>query len=188
MKNFILLALACIALVISSCNQNSPAPAPATPAPAPTPTPTSSMTATEAALVGDWIFDKEENYISGNLYTTITTSNATYANGAVYTSTLYASSHMILKSTLFNATVSPPPMRQFYNADYFCSISFSAFWQVNPSANGEKLFIGGGSAFFPAANSLDADSYIITLNATTLITQEWNVGSIPNGDKTYYHK
>lgn len=37
MKKVLIYALACIALVISSCNQNSPAPAPAPAAPAPTP-------------------------------------------------------------------------------------------------------------------------------------------------------
>ena len=126
MKNFILLALACIALVISSCNQNSPAPAPATPATAPTPTPTSSMTATEALLVGDWIFDKVEQYSSGNLVSVITTSTKTML-GTTTTYTAYAGTHMVLKSSLYSNAAGTTP---YFNADYYGIPAFSAYWYI----------------------------------------------------------
>jgi hypothetical protein len=175
MKKLILSALACIALVISSCNQNSPAPAPATPAPTPAPTPTSSMTATEALLVGNWILDKGEVYTSG-----IITSSATptsYWNNISGTSTITVTGgqYMVLKSTLYNGNVSTP---QIYNADYYVGTTGnSTGWYVGVLAAGDFLSVitnGGG--------------YIVTLNANTLIYQTWVPGQIPNGSKSYYHK
>ena len=183
MKKLILSALACIAIVISSCNQNSPAPAPApaaAPAPTPTTTATSSMTATETLLVGDWIFDKEESYTSGNLYGTTNTSNTTLSNGTVSTYTLFAGAHMDLKSTIYNATVTTP---QFYNADYYSYSSMSNAWWVMTSGNGDRLFLLSSTAPF-----LVSGAYIVTLNATTLIYQTWIPGQIANGGKTYFHK
>ena len=183
MKKLILSALACIALVISSCNQNSPAPAPApaaAPAPTPTTTATSSMTATETLLVGDWIFDKVESYSSGNLSATTNTSNITYANGTVFTYTVYAGAHMNLKSSLFNNTVYTP---QMYNGDYYGSSSISGAWWVMTSGSGDKLFLPSSTAPLAASGA-----YIITLNATTLIYQEWIPGQIANGGKSYFHK
>ncbi len=185
MKKLILSALACIAIVLSSCNQNSPAPAPApaapTPAPTPTTTATSSMTATEALLVGDWIFDKQESYSSGNLSATTNTSNITYANGTVFTYTVYAGAHMDLKSSLLNNTVYTP---QMYNGDYYGSSSISGAWWVMTSGNGDQLTLLSGVS--PCGTS--GSDYIITLNATTLIYQEWIPGQIANGGKTYFHK
>ena len=183
MKKLILSALACIAIVISSCNQNSPAPAPApaaAPAPTPTTTATSSMTATETLLVGDWIFDKTENYNSGNLLTTITTSNSISANGTVATYTFFAGAHMVLKSTIYNATVTTP---QLYNVDSYSQTSASGLWRVTPSGSGDKLFLG-----FTSTPCVANDAYIITLNATTLIYQVWIPGQIANGNKVYFHK
>ena len=60
MKKIILFAVACFAIVISSCNQNSPAPAPASSAP--TPTPTSNFTSADSAISGNWILDLTELY------------------------------------------------------------------------------------------------------------------------------
>jgi nitrous oxide reductase accessory protein NosL len=102
MKKLILSALACTALVISSCNQNSPAPAPA----APTPAPTSSMTATEALLVGDWIWDKTEVYGSGNLSQIRTPATYQLLPNAPTTNNMYAGSHMVLKSSFYNGVAS----------------------------------------------------------------------------------
>jgi len=185
MKKLILSALACIALVISSCNQNSPAPAPATPAPTPTPTPTSSMTAIEALLVGNWIWDKEEEYISGNLFSTITTSNIISANGSVTTNTAYAGSHMVLKSTTVGYPNTVGIMSQRYNADYYSYLSQSSGWYVQPTALGDQLNL---TIYNPFVTGGGAGAYIITLNATTLIYQSWIPGQIPNGIKSYYHK
>lgn len=187
MKKLILSALACFAIVLSSCNQNSPAPAPApaapTPAPTPTTTATSSMTATEALLVGDWIFDKQESYNSGNLYSTTNTSNTTLSDGTVSTYTFFAGAHMDLKSTIYNATVTTP---QFYNADYYSLVaSMSNAWWVRPTAYGDQLNLSGLSPFITGGG---AGAYIITLNATTLIYQTWQPGQIANGGKSYYHK
>ena len=183
MKKLILSALACIALVISSCNQNSPAPAPApaaAPAPTPTTTATSSMTATETLLVGDWIFDKVESYSSGNLDYTTNTSTITDANGTVSSYTFFAGAHMDLKSTIYNATVTTP---QMYNADYYSYTSMSSYWLVMTSGSGDKLFLPSSTAPLAASGA-----YIITLNATTLIYQVWIPGQIANGNKVYFHK
>jgi hypothetical protein len=62
MKKLIQSALACIALVISSCNQNSPAPAPAPAAPTPAPTPTTSFSHADSLISGNWILDLTELY------------------------------------------------------------------------------------------------------------------------------
>ena len=59
MKKLILSALACIAIVISSCNQNSPAPAPAA---APAPTSTASFSHADSLISGNWILDITEIY------------------------------------------------------------------------------------------------------------------------------
>ena len=186
MKNLFLSALACIALVISSCNQNSPAPAPATPAPAPTPT--SSMTATEALLVGDWIFDKNEQYVGGNLNATYTQSTIINSIGIVTTYTAYAGAHMVFKSSLLNNTVTTPVQPQYYDADYYggnIGNTLSGSWQVRPSASGEKLFPAGTIPFIHSGN---VTPYITTINPTTLIYQQWIPGQIPNGYKYYFHK
>lgn len=175
MKKLILLAVACLTIVISSCNQNSPAPAPATsssPTPTPTTTATSSMTATEAKLVGDWIWDKHEVYSSGNLYTTVDST----------TQPLYAGSHMVLKSSLFNNTVYTP---QYFDADYYGVPAGSGFWNVAPTTYGDAL---QGMMFYPFATGAGANGYIITLNATTLIYQGWIPGQIANGNKVFLHK
>ncbi len=129
MKKLILSVLACFAIVISSCNQNSPAPSPATPTPTPAPTPTSSMTATEALLVGDWIWDKTELYTNGSLYVIYTPSTLQSSGGAATTNTLYAGSHMVLKSSFWNGTATTNSLvPQFYNADYYSYQSGSSFW------------------------------------------------------------
>jgi hypothetical protein len=189
MKKLILFAIGCFAIVISSCNQNSPGPAPATsstPTPTPTTTATSSMTATEALLVGDWIWDKTENYSSGNLYVTTTPSTQQSGTNAATPYTFYAGSHMVLKSSLYNGTVNTntlvPQISQYYNADYYSYISQSFMWYVDRPITGEKLIAHGlGETFSGSAN-------IITLNSTSLICQEWLPGQIPNGKKIYYHK
>jgi hypothetical protein len=182
MKKLILSALASIAIVISSCNQNSPAPSPATPTPTPTPTPTSSMTATEALLVGDWIWDKNEEYTSG-----IMTSSATptsYWNNISGTSTItvIGGSHIVLKSSFYNNTATTSTLApQNYNADYYVgTTATSGYWNVNPGANGDLVML--------LVNQLTPSGYIITLNASTLVVQSWVTGQIPNGTKSYYHK
>lgn len=183
MKKLILSALASIAIVISSCNQNSPTPAPATPA-TPTPTPTSSMTATEALLVGDWIWDKTECYSSGSLSFIYTPSTLQSSTGAATTYTAYTGSHMVLKSSFWNgtATTNSLVLPQFYNADYYGAQSSSGFWQVKPLATGDQLYTSDpGVPYCMLGN-------IITLNSTNLVVQGWLVGQIPNGSKCYYHK
>jgi len=181
MKKLILSAIACIVIVLSSCNQNSPTPAPATPA-TPTPTPTSSMTATEAALVGDWIWDKTETYTSGNLYYSFTPSTWIDASGAVITNTTYAGSHMILKSTFNGPATTSTLSSQFYNADYYSISSISGYWYVLRPATGNQLMLSStGVPYCPAGN-------IIILNSTNLVVQQWLVGQIPSGSKCYYHK
>jgi hypothetical protein len=179
MKALAILTVSILIVLISSCNQNSPSPAPAPAAPTPTPSPTSSLTATEAALVGDWIFDKRENYQSGSLMQTHTPSTITDGSGAVSTNTVYANSHMVLKSTLFNSTVSNP---QVYNADYYSATSFSSLWYVTSTASYDQFNQASNGWFGSAKNN------IITLNATTLTYQDWIPGQIPNGWKYYFHK
>lgn len=188
MKKLILSALASIAIVISSCNQNSPAPSPATPAtPTPTPTPTSSMTATEALLVGDWIWDKTEGYMNGNIYSTFTPSTQIDASGAVGTNTMYAGSHMVLKSTFLGGTATTSTLSpQFYNADYYSISSISDYWYVARPATGNQLKLS--QTFVPFIAGGAGGGNIITLNATTLIIQDWQVGQIPSGNKCFYHK
>ena len=183
MKKLILSALASIVIVISSCNQNSPAPSPATPA-TPTPTPTSSMTTTEAALVGDWIWDKTERYNSGNVLSIWTPTTYQVLPNAASTNTLYSGSHMVLKSSFYNATATTTTLiPQSYNADYSLGYtSFSISWQVNRPATGNLLqTTSNGDPYTLLGN-------IITLNATTLVVQEWLVGQIANGKKCYYQK
>lgn len=187
MKTFFLLATTAVVLFISSCNQNSPAPSNSGSSNNTTPpTPTSSMTATEAALVGDWIFDKNEQYIGGNLGTTLTQSSSISSSGIVTTFTAPLGAHMVLKSSLFNNTVTVG-QPQYYNADYYggSSNNLSSSWQVRPSASGEQLFPAGLQPFIHSGN---VTPYIITLNATTLIYQQWIPGQIPNGYKYYFHK
>ncbi len=188
MKKLNLFAVACFAIVISSCNQNSPAPASSSPSSSPTTTPTSSMTATEAALVGDWIFDKYEQYLGGNLNATCTQSTSINSSGIVTTYTLYSGAHMDFKSSFLNNTVYTPIEPQYYNADYYPgnSPAYSGSWQVRPKASGETLFlINLQGPFIHTGNNMP---YIITLNATTLIYQQWIPGQIPNGYKYYFHK
>ncbi len=178
MKKLILSALACTALVISSCNQNSPAPAPA----APTPAPTSSMTATEALLVGDWIWDKTETYQSGNLSVTQTPLTQD-AIGNI----MYGVCHMVLKSSFYNGAANTNTAgTQYYNGDFYTTpSSASGPWNVGPLVGGNTLTLGNYTGilipFFTPGN-------INTLNATTLICQSWTPGQIANGYKCYYHK
>ena len=170
MKNFILLALACIALIISSCNQNSPAPAPATPATAPTPTPTSTMTAAEAALVGDWIWDRSENYTSGNI-TSIWDSTTAFG--------VYKGTHTILKSSIYQAsTVAGLP--NYYQCDgYTGTQGASGMWYVTSNQYGNVL----------SANAFGCAGGNYTVTATSLIILSgYNSTQIPNGSKTFYHK
>jgi hypothetical protein len=174
MKKLLISALACIALVISSCNQNSPAPAPAPASPTPTPTPTSSMTATEAALVGDWIFDYQEIYSAGNLILTISPTTHTILTG----------NHMVLKSTLY--LNSSPTTETYYQGDFYVGTSAgSSLWYVTTS-----LIAPNTEMLNEVEMGLDQSGavYIKTLNANTLICQDWNIGSIANGYKTYFHK
>jgi hypothetical protein len=183
MKKLLLSAIACFVIVLSSCNQNSPTPSPATPA-TPTPTPTSSMTATEAGLVGDWIWDKTELYNSGNLYQTYTPSTQIDASGAVFTNTMYAGSHMDLKSSFYNGTANTSTLSpQFYNADYYSLQSSSNLWYVARPATGNQLKLQ--SSFMPFYCS---GGNIILLNSTNLVIQDWLSSQIANGNKCYYHK
>jgi hypothetical protein len=188
MKKLILSALACIALVITSCNQNSPAPAPATPT-TPTPTPTSSMTTTEAALVGDWIWDKTETYQSGNLSQIWTPSTSQLLPNAAITNTMYAGTHMVLKSSFYNGTANTSTVvPQNYNGDFYSNQSAVSWsWSNWPQAGGNNWLNA-----FPAGQNLVTwvmfPGYIITLNSTTLVVQAWQPGQIANGYKWYYHK
>jgi hypothetical protein len=175
MKKLILLALTCTAIIMSNCTP-SPSPGPATPTPTPTPTPTYSMTATETALVGDWIWDKTENYSAGVL-TSITTS-------ATPGYTLYAGIHMDLKSTLYmNTSYYTIYGYNMFNGDaYAPNISAavtSSAWYVKNLSAGEYLY---------GISYVLTQGYLYTLNATTLITQAWVTGQTPNGTKVFYHK
>jgi hypothetical protein len=178
MKRLILLALTCTAIVMSNCTP-SPSPGPATPTPTPTPTPTYTMTATETALVGDWIWDKTENY-SANVLTSITTS-------ATPSYTYLAGVHMDLHSTLIinNAIYYAMYGCNLYNGDFYTpnftsgALSSSSMWYV-------KLM--GGFEYLTSPSFTPATGYIITLNATTLIVQSWVPGQTLNGTKAFYHK
>jgi hypothetical protein len=182
MKKLILSAIACFAIVLSSCNQNSPTPAPATPA-TPTPTPTSSMTATEALLVGDWIWDKTEVYGSGNLSQIRTPATYQLLPNAPNTNNMYAGSHMVLKSSFYNGVASTSTaIPQFYNADYYTFQSYSNSWWVTTNANGAILNTMGG------VGGIMSGGYITTLNTNTLICHQWVPGGIANGNKDYFHK
>ena len=180
MKKLILSALASIAIVISSCNQNSPAPAPApaaAPAPTPTTTATSSMTATETLLVGDWIWDKTETYTNGSYSSAITPTTTWTLTGTTY----WAGSHMVLKSSI-HTNLSSSGNPNLYNADFYSGPNAaSGSWVVSSNPNGTLLGI-------PNQMPGTAGGYIITLNANTLIHQEWASGAIANGNKAYYHK
>ena len=178
MKKLILLALICTAILLSNCTP-SPSPGPATPIP--TPTPTYTMTATETALVGDWIWDSTVTYAGGNI-TTVYSPNKVVSYGTVITNTLYAGSHMDLKSSLYVGT-------QYYNADLFGN-SFggvSSLWYIITSASGNKLQVVSPS-FMPFVMGGGNGSYITTLSTTKLIVQEWTIGTIANGTKAFYHK
>lgn len=186
MKNLLSIISTTVVLITISCNQNSPAPSNS--GSSSTPTPTSSMTATEAALVGDWIFDKNEQYVGGNLNATYTQSTIINSIGVVTTYTAYTGAHMVFKSSLFNNTVTTPAQPQYYDADYYggnIGNTLSGSWQVRPSASGEMLFPTGMTPFIHSGN---VTPYITTLNATTLIYQQWIPGQIPNGYKYYFHK
>jgi hypothetical protein len=188
MKKLILSAIACFVIVLSSCNQNSPSPAPATPA-TPTPTPTSSMTATEAALVGDWIWDKTEVYGSGNLSQIYTPTTFQYLPNAATTNTMYAGSHMVLKSSFYNGTANTSTaVPQQYNGDFYSNQSaISGFWSNWPQVGGNTRL-----AATPISSNgvtwVGPIAYIITLNSTTLVVQAWLPGQIANGFKWYYYK
>ena len=178
MKKLILSALTCTAIVMSNCTP-SPSPGPATPTPTPTPTPTYSMTATETALVGDWIWDKTENY-SANVLASITTS-------ATPSYTFLAGAHMDLKSTLAINSASYYTMYgcNCYNSYYYApNYTFGAV--SNPGLWYVKLM--GGFEYLTSFSHTPSTGYIITLNSTTLIVQSWVPGQTLHGTKAFYHK
>jgi hypothetical protein len=173
MKKIILLALICTVIVMSNCTP-SPSPGPATP----TPTTTYSMTATETALVGDWIWDKTENYSSGVL-TSITTS-------ATPSYTMYAGKHMDLKSTFYNSNAGYAIQGfNMFNVDtYYPNYLGSApvpsgSWYVKNLTTGECLTV---------TSMYLTNVYMQTLNATTLVTQSWGIGQTAHGSKSFFHK
>jgi hypothetical protein len=134
------------------------------------------MTATESALVGDWIWDKTETYTSGNLTSSITPTSTWSITGTLN----WAGSHMVLKSSI-HTNLSSSGNPNFYNADFYNGTSAtSGSWVVTVNPNGTVL----GVLNMPAT----AGGYIITLNANSLIHQEWVPGGIANGNKAYYHK
>jgi hypothetical protein len=178
MKKLILLALICSTIALTNCKKTA-SPTPAAPAAPSTPTPTYTMTATETALVGDWIWDKTENY-SANVLTSITTSTTP-------TYTYLAGAHMDLHSTLIinNAIYYAMYGCNLYNGDFYSpnfpsgALSSSSMWYV-------KLM--GGFEYLTSPSFTPATGYIITLNATTLIVQSWVPGQTLNGTKAFYHK
>jgi hypothetical protein len=178
MKKLILLALICSTIALTNCKKTA-SPTPAAPAVPTTPTPTYTMTATETALVGDWIWDKTENY-SANVLTSITTS-------ATPSYTYLAGSHMDLKSTLAINSASYYAMYGYnwYNSEYYApnytfgAVSNPGFWYV-------KLM--GGFEYLTSFSHTPSTGYIITLNSTTLIVQSWVPGQTLNGTKAFYHK
>ncbi|MCF8424392.1 MAG: hypothetical protein K9H41_08615 [Bacteroidia bacterium] len=181
MKKLILSAIACFVIVLSSCNQNSPTPSPATPSPA-TPTPTSTMTATESALVGDWIWDETQIWNNGIKSITYTPISQIDANGAVTTNTMYSGTHMVLKSSIHPLTTQG---YLEYNANYYSLTSPAGSWYVLKLSNGidNMLFLNGSGG-----TNQFGSGYIITLNATTLICQMWTPNTTPSGRISYYHK
>jgi hypothetical protein len=191
MKTLTLLAAFAFLLGIASCKQNSPAPATPSPAPAPTtptttPTPTtpiSGMTATEAALVGDWIWDKSEVYSSGNISQIY--HDSVWQIGNTIMKTLYAGSHMVLKSSFYNGTATTSTLiPQYYNGDFYSGYgAASSMWYISKSPTGEKLF-----SPLVIGHISSTTMNIITLNSTTLVLQDWLPGQIPNGGKSYWHK
>ena len=183
MKKLILSALASIALVISSCNQNSPAPAPApaaAPAPTPTTTATSSMTATETLLVGDWIWDKTENYNSGNLSQIQTPTTWQLLPSAADPNTTYAGTHMVLKSAIHTLSPANGVPNQYQGDFYSGTQASSGPWLVTTDQFGNALTTSGG---------FGGSGYIVTLTATNLvILNGYNPTQIANGGKSYFHK
>jgi hypothetical protein len=130
----------------------------------------------------DWIWDKKEFYTSGNLSYTWDAAGITNANGSVTTSTVFAGSHMVLKSSLFANIVHTP---QFYDADYYCGTSAqSGEWWVTHYPTIDELKVSSSCGIFTSGGG----NFISTLNATTLILQDWMPGQIANGNKVYFHK
>jgi hypothetical protein len=130
------------------------------------------MTATETALIGDWIWIKTEYYTGGSL---TSTTDPTTSAGA------YAGAHMNLKSSWFLGIADNP---QNYDGDFYYSSTYgqSSLWSVLPIPNGDLMFQT------PNSNITCAYGYIETLNSTTLTIQAYTIGGIPNGSKWYYYK
>ena len=170
MKNlFKTLLSASVALLISSCNQNSPSPSPATPSP--TPTPTSTMTATEAALVGDWIWDKTEVYYNGVL-------------DAAATSALVSPGYKFVsyKSTSYPSAGLGCSCNGFYGACGQQQGSLTNFpWYVSVTSNGNYLNLLG-------LMGTQASGYITTLTANSLIYQNWIPGQVVSAGTKYYYR
>lgn len=75
------LAVLTVLILLNSCNHNSPAPTQPTPVnPTPTTT-TNTLSSTEQALLGNWIYDKSEASNNGVICTMCT---VTYNDPAVY--------------------------------------------------------------------------------------------------------
>jgi hypothetical protein len=179
MKKLILLALIYSTIALTNCKKTA-SPTPAAPAAPSTPTPTYTMTATETALVGDWIWDKTENYSAGVLTTVITPTTAGYV--------MYAGAHIDLKSTLYlgNGYNSPYYYNWYAMKSYFPNYTggaaeTSSCWWVENLTAGEYIY---------SSSSLTSiiTGYIKTVNFNTLITQTWVIGQTSNGKKSYYHK
>jgi hypothetical protein len=91
---------------------------------------------------------------------------------------------MVLKSSFYNNTANIYSWAsQQYNADYYGAASSSSLWYVARPATGDQLRPGASSH-----PSFNLGGNIITLNATTLVVQDWLPGQIANMNKCFYHK
>ena len=185
MKKLILIALTCTAIVMSNCTP-SPSPGPATPTPTPTPTPTYSMTATETALVGDWIWDSTVRYYSGvagirwnNTHVDVLGQHDEFYNSHFNLRTSYNSTYDVNFSFLGYHS---------YNVDCYYPMGTSAtgYWCIStsPGYNG-FVNISGGMTY---SGQGAIGGYINTLNTSTLILQSWALGNIATGTKYFLHK
>lgn len=188
MKKRVILLLAIVSLI--ACKKNNPS----TPSSPTSPTPTNGMTATETALVGIWYWDKTEDYSGGILQSSsssidicINDSTNTYQQRGYYTD---------LRATKYNNMVITPQsydLIQYWH--WFGPPTASAWWVYPVSVNYSKPFLFASMAYgftglgvgFTAPTMLTHQMYIGSLTSNQLILESWG-GSIPQGEKIFFHK
>ena len=193
MKKLTFLAVALI-VIASSCKKDEKAPTPGTPAV------TATMTATETALLGTWIWDKTEFWNGGSLLNLYDPAFMISLNSSwIGPATFECKSSIMLanfcSTNMYDALI-------YGGADPLSTLPHGTSWFVQPigydgcSYVSSSLFpkervtwLGGGGFIFP-----DNPNYFIeVLNSTNLVLTSWDTsptgtGGLANGFKYYYHK